>query len=371
MRIAYLSESSFPSPKANSIQVIRMCEAFSGLGHDVVLFATRGGAVDFSDLRFQYDIREEFRIVLLKRGWHRLSSQSYGYRVSRLVAELNIDLLYGRCPHSLLWCMRLGIPYVLETHSPPRSALRMAIECAILSGRNLASLVVISGSLGFEYQKRFRFLASKRVIVAHDGANLPGGSPDDASQLNSFPASMQRPRVAYVGSLYPGKGMEIVSELARLTDQFEFHVVGSNGPLAEWQSDFGDRIKFHGQVDTWQVPSLLGSFDILLLPPQARSEAANGEDIAAYMSPLKMFEYMAAGKPIVASDLPVIREVLKHEETALLVDPSDIAGWLYALGRLAGDRSLGLGLGRRARLEILEKYTWSKRAQTVLEGVTV
>ncbi len=85
------------------------------------------------------------------------------------------------------------------------------------------------------------------------------------------------------------------------------------------------------------------------------------------MSPLKMFEYMAAGKPILASDLPILREVLRHEHNCLLCDPSNIDTWVASLKRLLAEQALARTLAETARRDFLKNYTWSARAQTVLQ----
>jgi len=88
------------------------------------------------------------------------------------------------------------------------------------------------------------------------------------------------------------------------------------------------------------------------------------------MSPLKMFEYMAAGKPIIASDLPVLREVLAHEHNALLVPPQNLEAWLAAVRRLQDDEQLRQELGRTASREQASLYSWDARARTVLAGLS-
>ncbi len=85
------------------------------------------------------------------------------------------------------------------------------------------------------------------------------------------------------------------------------------------------------------------------------------------MSPLKMFEYMAAGKPIISSDLPVLREVLEDGRNAILVPADDLAAWESAIHRLSGDPDLGLRLGEAARRDLHERYTWDARAGRVLD----
>ena len=87
------------------------------------------------------------------------------------------------------------------------------------------------------------------------------------------------------------------------------------------------------------------------------------------MSPLKMFEYMASGRPIIASDLPVLREVLEHERNAILVAPDDINGWVRSIQYLADDEKVRERLAHQASIDLKQSYTWEKRAQKVLAGV--
>ena len=96
-----------------------------------------------------------------------------------------------------------------------------------------------------------------------------------------------------------------------------------------------------------------------------------GGDVGAarWMSPLKIFEYMAHGKPIVATDLPVIREVLEHERNALLAPSGDLDAWEHAARRLVDDPALRERLGGRAREDFEAGYSWRARARAVLEGL--
>jgi glycosyltransferase involved in cell wall biosynthesis len=86
------------------------------------------------------------------------------------------------------------------------------------------------------------------------------------------------------------------------------------------------------------------------------------------MSPLKLFEYMAAERPIVTADLPVLREVVRDGETALLCPPGDVPAFAAGLRRLAADADLRASLGAAGRDLLQEKYTWEARAKRVLDG---
>jgi glycosyltransferase involved in cell wall biosynthesis len=116
------------------------------------------------------------------------------------------------------------------------------------------------------------------------------------------------------------------------------------------------------------VSGYLREFDVCLLPNQrkvfAHGAKEGGIDIGAYTSPLKMFEYMAHAKPIIASNLPVIREIL-NEENSLLVGCDDFEAWARAIRQLSSPELRGQ-LGKRAYRDFEQRYTWSARAASVL-----
>ena len=120
-----------------------------------------------------------------------------------------------------------------------------------------------------------------------------------------------------------------------------------------------DRVELRGHVPYDQVPGVLAGASVALLPlpdePVAR----------LFTSPLKLFDYMAAGVPIVASDLPALREVLRHEENALLARPGDPDAFADAVRRLLADPALAARLGAQARADV-HRYSWDARADALL-----
>ena len=110
----------------------------------------------------------------------------------------------------------------------------------------------------------------------------------------------------------------------------------------------------------------------MLLPVQREVYGGSRRtDYSRWTTPLKMFEYMAAGRPIVASDLPVIREVLEHGRNALLVPPDNLEAWETAVRTLITDASLRTGLAQAAVKDFHREYTREARARRVLEGLSV
>ncbi len=125
---------------------------------------------------------------------------------------------------------------------------------------------------------------------------------------------------------------------------------------------------FTGFVANAEVPLHLAACDVLLMPHQRRVTKAGGVgDISRWMSPLKMFEYLAVARPILASGLPVLREVLTPDN-AILLEPDDVDGWHGALQRLRSDPGLRERLASRAGQDA-ERYSWQERASSILRAL--
>jgi glycosyltransferase involved in cell wall biosynthesis len=133
--------------------------------------------------------------------------------------------------------------------------------------------------------------------------------------------------------------------------------------------DLPSNVVLHGHQPPRAVGELIAEFDVLLAPYRREVKPHAALDIAPWMSPLKIFEYMAAGKPIVAADLPVIREVLTDGETALLCSPDDDGDWVAALRRLHEEPELARRIGAQAHDEWRRAYTWQARASTILDWI--
>jgi glycosyltransferase involved in cell wall biosynthesis len=116
-----------------------------------------------------------------------------------------------------------------------------------------------------------------------------------------------------------------------------------------------------------QIAAFLEKMDMVVAPFQLEVMAhGDHHDIAQWMSPLKLFEYMAAGRAIISSDLPVIREVLQDGRNALLCAPSDVEEWVRSITSLNRDAHVRETLGAAARKDFEEHYTWANRARGVL-----
>jgi glycosyltransferase involved in cell wall biosynthesis len=369
MRISYVAGTALPSRVASAVNVLKMCRAFAAAGHEVTLYA-RGRQADAPSIFAAYGIEPCFGLVLRAPPTLPLAKNLlYPALVARAMASRPPpDLIYGRHAYALARAIgRSAAPFVYEAHALPLRMPRRLAESWLFRHPRFALLVAISRSLAEDYAGYVPALAGRPVMVAHDGAD-PVEAPLPPPP-GSWPGRPEAPQLGYVGHLYPGKGMEMVEALSTALPECDFHVVGgTEQDLAIWRARCAGRanLHLHGHVPHALVPACLARFDLLLAPPAPSVASAAGREIGRWMSPLKVFEYMAAGKPILASDIPALREILCDRETALLLPPGEPQAWAAAARGLLGDPAGAAALGARARAAFLETYTWDARATRIL-----
>lgn len=173
--------------------------------------------------------------------------------------------------------------------------------------------------------------------------------------------------VGFAGSLKPWHGLEVLAEaFARACEirrGFRLLVVGDGPGRAALEADVAARrlapaLEMTGAVPPSEVPGLLASMDVAVAP------YPRGDGF--YFSPLKIYEYMAAGLPVVASRIGPIEETIRHRVTGLLCPPGDAAAFAAALLDLADSPGLRAGLGREARRAVRAEHTWARVADRIL-----
>jgi glycosyltransferase involved in cell wall biosynthesis len=365
LRILYLALSYIPSRRASSVQVMKMCAALARRGNEVVLVAKRGTPLDgTSDDHAFYCVDPSFEIVKVRRPAVRGGGALYVAAMGREILRRRgwADILYCRDPIGALVASELGLPVVFEAHGVPSSSWLKAVVRRVGNNARSRGMVAITDAL-----RRDLIAAgiASKIVVAPDACDPPRAS---VRTTMSSP-----PRIGYVGNLYAGRGIETIVTLAAAMPHCHFIVVGGQpADVARWQTrDLPNNVELVGFRPQAELPSFYAGFDIVLMPHAASHVlgATGRSDISRWTSPMKMFEYMASGVPIVASDLPVIREVLRDESNALLVAPDDLVAWREAIQTLLSDRELRIRLASTAQQELRERYTWDVRAETVLAAL--
>jgi glycosyltransferase involved in cell wall biosynthesis len=380
IRLVHLSTSHVPSRTANSIQVMQMAAAFAGERARVTVFHEPGEA-ELGDPFAWYGVEPCFA---LRRYPDREAGARFGKKPRRLVRRLTdaafatrlgfllrSDIVYGR---SLPWIARwLRSPWAargaragLELHLPPCQPRMLDLLREIASSPHLTGLVVISAQLRDRVLELLPGFPASRVLVARSGVDLrptTAASPAKVHLEGEF-------RLGYAGGLNAGAGIETVAAAIIGLERVVLHVLGGTPEevaAAQALMPPGAPVRWHGGVAPAMVGGWLTACDALVAPygPDARSRG--GSPKAAWMSPLKLLEYAAARRPILASDLPTVRELVADGRTALLVDSLDPGAWRRAILRIRDNPTLGASLAAAALTELAMTSSLAARARQILD----
>ena len=379
MRVAVIAPTQIPSRTANSLQVMKMTQAIARLGYEVRLAVPRRShqQPEWATLAQHYGMQQEFAITWLP-AHPRLRSYDFGYHAVRWGRAWGADLIYTRLPQAAALSSQMGRQTILEIHDVPHGRLGPWLFQRFLRGRGAARLVAITRSLASD-------LALKRgapdippfTIIAPDGVdliryeNLP--KPKNARYaLREFQGREAGFTAGYTGHLYAGRGIDMILDMAKRLPEITFLLAGGEpDDVARYQSQVSDQnidnVILAGFIPNAELPIYQAACDVLLMPYQERVAASSGGDIAPYLSPMKLFEYMAAGRAILSSSLPVLQEVL-DAQNAVLLQPDDLEAWIQAVAALSKDPKQCSALGARARQDA-RKYTWEERAGRILQGI--
>ncbi len=382
--VYYVSPSTIPSRSANSIHVVNMCEAIAQLGNKVVLFAnsknldSKNACIQLSNFYGVSDDRISVDIYRSKK----IKGLEFGIAINSIIKYL-IDWIKGRRPKKIIsrnlyaalflsTIFRKDIIY--ETHTP-EYGFRKNIQLWLLKSKKIKT-VVISNSLKRVICDHHNIQESK-IYVFHDAAKA-GRVRANRLQQNQIrkylfssiiDLNYYQKIIGYFGQLYSGRGIDVIKELAQLNPSFAFVVYGGNEKENIYYKNKNNlkNLFFMGHLQPRYTYEVMSAMNVLLMPYQKSvSIGIEGFDTAEWMSPMKMFEYMSTGIPIISSDLPVLHEVLKDNENCLLVKPKDIKGWSKSLKKIIKDKSLAERLQKNAFNQYENKYTWIKRAYKIL-----
>jgi glycosyltransferase involved in cell wall biosynthesis len=372
-RLLYISQGNIPSKWAHTVQTMKMAQAFAKLVPHFELL-TQGSLQtlfrnDVSDIFEWYGIRQQFcikRLPLYIKLPSTAAERDYFPRFIRVAvayAKLHRSaIVYTREFHVAYLATRFGIPTILERHGFSEHSRFHFME-KIIGNPRLLGIVTISNIIKESYVKEG--VPANKILVWPDAVDLDlYKAPTDQHEVRMrLGIAPQDFLAVYVGHLYPHKGVQYIIEAARLLPEYQFVIVGGwPKDIARYssQADGLRNVRFVGYVPNVHVPAYLATANVLLLPNSAQHREAQ------YTSPLKLFEYMAARRPIIASDIPAFNGILKHGINAYLITPDSSKVLAEALRVIEADKAMASRMTEIAWNDV-QAYTWEKRALEILQ----
>jgi glycosyltransferase involved in cell wall biosynthesis len=383
--VLYFADTRFPIERANGVQTMATCHALARRGHEVTLIVRPDSAPEPRDPFTFYDWPP---ISTLRVQTIAGSAGPHGRRVrfllgsARIVASARDAVVLTRDLGLAAWLLQVPKPVrpaiVYESHglsdvvaaeiprllgqggsrpAPSAAKLRRLARREARVWKRAGAYMTITRALADEMTTRFGGRAN--VFVVPDGARTQPVAPARAGAGAPFVA-------AYAGHLYPWKGVDVFVRALAAVPGVHGLIIGGHQDEPDLdrvrrlihELGLASRIELTGLVAPAEVPRRLAHASALVLPNTATAISER------YTSPLKLFEYLGLGRPIVASNLPALREILTDGRTALMVPPDDPAALGQAIARLQRDPALAASLATAA-LQLAPQYTWDARAVRV------
>jgi len=392
MKLIYLTNSRLPGEKAHAIQIMKTCAA---LAADVDIQIVHPRRVNRPWLQSVVDLQKYYKLprdvqrrlvgsldlfsivpklpfgkTLAYKIVFAIQTITYHIALLPLLLTSSADVYYTRdsLTASLLVLLRkVSISTVIyEAHRFPSS--RLGLELSRWLVNKLDGIVVLTNFLATRYLELG--IPEKRISVVPDAVDLQDFgvfSKSAARQHLGIDESIFV--VMYVGHMYHWKGVDTLVEAAtRLSDNEQIWLIGGTPeelPRIEQLAKQLELTNIHlaGYVPYEHISTYMAAADVLVIPNSGDYDISR-----FYTSPIKLFEYMAAKRPIVASNLPSLREIIVHDETALLVQPDNPISLAIAIQRLQSDSHLSSRLVDNATV-LVSKHTWSGRSQRILEFI--
>ena len=376
LRALYVGSHPLFTEGASAVHMMKMCQAMAKLGIDVECVLPR--RVERERLFSYYGIKTFFQVTpialsggIARRPLHGLLAAFYARgKKNDFDFVLTRDLVFAWFATRIF-----GIPTVYDAHHPPVNRAARMIIGSFSRSENLLGMSFNSRGLREIYSRLS--IAGRNPVVAPNGFERDAfeGEYDIPSLRTRLGLPLRRKIVCYCGNTYGGRGLEILVRAAVRMPEVEFLIVGGRErDNALWREmarqEGAGNFRMEGFVAQQEVAAYLLASDVLVMPYSSGVTIRDGTEAGEFTSPLKLFEYMAAGKPIVATGVPSVLEILRPGENSVVTPPDDEEKFIRALGPVLTDSELCARISKGARSDAAG-YTWERRVERMIDGIGI
>tara|TARA_A100001234_G_C12624354_1_gene385377 strand:+ start:584 stop:1660 length:1077 start_codon:yes stop_codon:yes gene_type:complete len=350
--ILYIAELNLPNKSAYTQHVLKICDAFASKNKtNLLVFSNKS---NFRNIRNDYILKNTFKIISLSPTklnsfFSRIRLAFYTKKISK-----NYNLIITRSPLTSFILSIFKINNILELHHELNGFTNIFYK--IINFFNLDRNIKF---IFLHKNLKKTFINKKNIIL------------DDCVDVNDFKKKKYKTKFefVYTGSLHKGKGIEIITYLAEQFPKKKFHIFGDINTLSkEYKVIINNKknIILEGHFKYKFLPSILLKSEFLLMPYLEKVNVNSKKlEVSKYMSPLKLFDYLAAGKIIIASNLRVYSHILRNKKNSFLISPNRLNEWKKVVGILLKNKTKYNFIRKNAKLTA-ENYTWNKRVQKII-----
>ena len=396
MKIAVVSSGHIPSQWAHSINTLKGADAFYKLGHEVEILTIEGflekkKRQEIKDIHKFYGVSEDIKILYFRDNplfyfgelkpfnyvlWllKKMTKNRVRYifdpekRISDYCKENSVDICYCRAYRTVYYNIKNEIPTILESHTPNIKHPDLQRVIKLSHSKYFKGIVTISEILKQNFIKAG--VPEDKILVSQDGVDIESfqniRSKEEIREMLELP--QDKKIVVYCGSLFPDKGIEHILLVAKNIPDVIFLLVGGRerqiNTWREYTTSHEIRnVQFTGFVENSKVPLYLKAADALIMPYKTDQEIKI-MDINT-TSPLKLFEYMAARRPIISTNIPAISRTIEHGVDGLLAEPNNIQELTHFVEMVLNDKESSKRLSESSYRKV-QDYDWKERCKKVL-----
>lgn len=353
-KLIYFSSSPLPSFFASSVNVTNMVNSFSKIFDQIDLVHRKG--LNNSINKF-YKINSNINLLSYSSSKLRFLNLINSIYFSMFLKNANFTIIYGRNIAALsILCLR-NYNVIIEVHEPlNKNHFMNRFFLSLIKKRKNLGIVHITKPI----QESFLNYFNCKQIICSDAAND-----------NYFPFIKKNLKsIGYVGSINKGRGINLILSVAKLLPEYYFHIIGGEKKDIKkiFNKNIPNNIIFHGKVYPKEVYKYFGLFQIAVAPYEKKVSVKNNSDTSKFMSPLKIFEYMASNKVILTSDHDVLKEVLNDKKNAIIISNNDPDKWAGEIKRINSDINYSKNIAKNAYNEFKLKYSWDLRATKIINN---
>lgn len=375
-------DGNIPSRWAHTFNIAHMAEGFLENGQDVELVTFFSipnliKRIKVGGVHGYYGMSDGIKVTFIhalngRFLFDTVGDEPYNRKAADYIKAKDPDFVYARSFLTAYFCVKKGIPTILETHTTMYDHPGLGRVYSIADDPCFKGLVTISDDIKKEHVKRG--IPEGKIVVAEDGVDLKRFDINDDRRYwrGRLSLPLDEKIVVYCGQLYDEKGIEHILQTAKRLKYkgITFILVGGfSKDINRWKHYCKRQgitnVVFTGFVRNPKVPQYLKAADVLIMP--YRTDIDYEILDVNTTSPLKLFEYMAANRPIVSTNIPTISKVLVHGESALLAEPNDVRQLEAYVEKLLEEPNIAKELSGRA-FEDVKQYQWRNRCEKIMRG---
>lgn len=374
MNLYYIANARIPTEKAHGIHIIKMCEEFARCGVNTTLIVPKRKNTIFEDPFTYYGVEKNFTIEYIPM--FDLVGNPLFYWISQATFATSLFFYSIRKDSETVIFSRDILPAYLLTFKRKKVFFDMHgfPEQFVWFWRHALKRmrgVVLTNRQKIDRAKSILHLSEEKLLVCPNGYDPKLFEiPQKKEELKKELELPEGETVMYTGHLYSWKGASVFAETARLLPEVNFIFVGGTEQKV---TAFKEKYKFPniyflGHKKYTEIPKYLKAADVLVLPNSGKSFGRRTTHSLYDTSPIKMFEYMASGTPIVATKLPSIEEIL-NDSNSELIEPDNPEQLARGIKRVLDYPDYGEKISYEAK-NTVSKFTWHNRAQNIIEFIS-